>query len=148
MITLSEPDVILICQDRDCGQSFLSSDPERKYCDRCFCDRINGAGIFEDDDDEPESVELPAPAPAPVATTPAAPATVLHWTPAIRALAQLGLTPDLFRAACAQWQAGCPVFGLWAAKHVRPWDVRAYRDLIGLVRLTLDDRTDYSREEL
>src|SRR5512132_38121 len=113
MIALSEPDVILICQDRDCGQSFLSSDPERKWCDACLCERINGAGILEDDDDEPErAICAPAtPAPEPVPTGVVVSATALLWTPSIRALALLGLTPDLFRQACTQWQIGQPIFG-------------------------------------
>jgi hypothetical protein len=118
------PEMLLTCQDRDCGQSFLSDDSERKYCDPCLVERINGAGVFEDDDDE-----LAAPA-SPVA---------LQWSPSIPVLAKLALTPDLFRAACTQWRLGCPFFGHWAARHVKPWNARAYGDLIALVRRALGD---------
>lgn len=48
--------IVKVCQDRDCGQSFRASDPDRKYCDGCLAERINGAGIFEDDDEPEESL--------------------------------------------------------------------------------------------
>lgn len=50
VFTLAE--VALTCQD--CGESFTSIDPNRKYCDLHLVERVNGAGIL--DDDEPDSL--------------------------------------------------------------------------------------------
>lgn len=43
-------DCLLTCQD--CGEPFKASDPDRKYCDLHLVERVNGAGIFEDDDED------------------------------------------------------------------------------------------------
>lgn len=142
------PDVVRVCQDQACGATFVSTDPDRRYCNRCIAERINGAGILEDDDDDPDPIAPvvpPAPAPAPPAV-PTVPTTALIWSPSIKTLAKLGLTPALFRVACQQWQVGCPVFGFWASQHVRPWGVTPYGELIALVRQALGDTTDYSKE--
>lgn len=40
----------LICQE--CQHVFSSTDPDRKYCDQHLVERVNGAGILEDDDDD------------------------------------------------------------------------------------------------
>lgn len=53
---------MLVC--RECQAMFFTSDPDRKYCDRHLVERVNGAGIFEDDDpddlfpDRPAQLEL------------------------------------------------------------------------------------------
>lgn len=62
-----------------------------------------------------------------------------------RALQRLGLSEVEFKQACAKWRFGAPVFGHWAAKHVEPWSARTFGELIALIRIALDDATDYSQ---
>lgn len=49
-----------------CGEPFLTSDPDRKHCDDCLVDRINGAGILEDGDGGPGLFDEPPPNRTPI----------------------------------------------------------------------------------
>lgn len=42
--------ISLICQE--CGEPFAAIDADRKWCDAHLVERVNGAGILEDDDDD------------------------------------------------------------------------------------------------
>lgn len=66
--------------------------------------------------------------------------------PTPRQLKRLGLSTVEFREACRHWQIGQPIFGYWASKHVQPWGVGPYGELVRLVRAALGDTADYSQE--
>ena len=58
----------------------------------------------------------------------------------------LQLTPRQLQEACHAWAIGCPFFGAWAVRELKPLTARTYGELIARVRRELHDTTDYSKE--
>lgn len=63
---------------------------------------------------------------------------------AIKRVKQPLMEPHLSDACRAWVTGGCQLLGLWGAKHLAGWGVRAYADLVAEVRAELGDNTDYS----
>jgi hypothetical protein len=59
----------------------------------------------------------------------------------------LHLTRGQLRTACAAWESGgCIGLGHWAARAgLRDYGATVYGELVDLVRVKLDDTTDYSQ---
>lgn len=76
---------------RGCGDAFFDQNG-RRLCDTCLCERVNGAGLLEDDDPD-DVINLPA---APWSTSQDSQARAywveeirLNWGPSLERLAQI-----------------------------------------------------------